>query len=58
MGKNQRKPANGINCQNKFDLEGRLSPVGADWMKEVREEIRYSETKWAVHFWGNPFVSN
>jgi hypothetical protein len=36
MGKNQRIPAKGINCQNKFDLGDRLSPGGADWVKEVR----------------------
>jgi hypothetical protein len=42
MGKNQRMPAKGINCQHNSDLGDRLSPVGADWIKVVTEETYYS----------------
>jgi hypothetical protein len=56
MGKNQRMPAKGINCQNKFDLGCCLSPGGVDWMKGVCENKNCSETNGAVFFLGGqPF---
>jgi hypothetical protein len=48
MERKKRMPANAIDLLNKFDLRCRLSHGGVDWMKEVGEEIKCSETNWGV----------